>query len=266
MRPRKIGILLLTGLALATAQAAMAQDQAIHVTSTGKIGFGTDTPTTAVEVYRDDGKARILVYENSSTSASRKLFVLKNNGPTNFFINNTDAGVIWTFVNKGTGFRISKQGSGEVEFEVENNGDVNIAGVLTENSDVHAKQDIESVDGRNILEKLSQLEISEWSYKDAPKDRHIGPMAQDFRAAFGLGHTDKGISTLDSSGVALAAIQALADQNRQLADQNQQLNVKNRSLEQRVSELESQSQRVDELEVMVLRLAMSQAETTLVAN
>jgi hypothetical protein len=34
-------------------------------------------------------------------------------------------------------------------------------------------------------------------------------MAQDFYAAFGLGSTDKGIATVDSDGVALAAIQAL---------------------------------------------------------
>jgi hypothetical protein len=34
-------------------------------------------------------------------------------------------------------------------------------------------------------------------------------MAQDFSAAFGLGSDDRSIATLDSSGVALAAIQAL---------------------------------------------------------
>jgi hypothetical protein len=34
-------------------------------------------------------------------------------------------------------------------------------------------------------------------------------VAQDFHAAFGLGADDKRIATLDSSGVALAAIQGL---------------------------------------------------------
>ena len=34
-------------------------------------------------------------------------------------------------------------------------------------------------------------------------------MAQDFFAAFGLGASDKTISTVDSQGVALLAIQAL---------------------------------------------------------
>ena len=37
----------------------------------------------------------------------------------------------------------------------------------------------------------------------------MGPMAQDFRRAFGLGVDDRSINSIDSSGVALAAIQGL---------------------------------------------------------
>ncbi len=37
----------------------------------------------------------------------------------------------------------------------------------------------------------------------------MGPMAQDFRAAFGLGVSDELIDTIDPDGVALAAIQGL---------------------------------------------------------
>ncbi len=37
----------------------------------------------------------------------------------------------------------------------------------------------------------------------------MGPMAQDFHAAFGLGVSDKMIDTVDPDGVALAAIQGL---------------------------------------------------------
>jgi len=39
--------------------------------------------------------------------------------------------------------------------------------------------------------------------------RHMGPMAQDFWAAFGLWDNDKSITTVDADGVAPAAIQAL---------------------------------------------------------
>ena len=55
----------------------------------------------------------------------------------------------------------------------------------------------------------------------------MGPMAQDFSAAFGLGEDDKHISTVDADGVALAAIQGLHQQLqtkiRQLAKQEREL-------------------------------------------
>jgi len=94
-----------------------------------------------------------------------------------------------------------------------------IGGTLTENSDKIAKMAIEPVDEAAILDKVAALPVSAWSYKDdAPGIRHIGPMAQDFHAAFGLGHTDKGIATLDTSGVALASIKALHDELEEARD------------------------------------------------
>jgi len=53
----------------------------------------------------------------------------------------------------------------------------------------------------------------------------VGPTAQDFRAAFGLGEDDRHISTVDSEGVALAAIQALYRLSQQQAQElTRQLN------------------------------------------
>jgi hypothetical protein len=66
------------------------------------------------------------------------------------------------------------------------------------------------VDGGEILEKISRLPVSRWSYKAQDESiEHIGPMAQDFYSLFGLGEDDKHISTIDPDGVALAAIQEL---------------------------------------------------------
>jgi hypothetical protein len=68
----------------------------------------------------------------------------------------------------------------------------------------------EPVDGFEILEKLAALPISTWNYKtDPPTTRHLGPMAQDFRATFGLGDTDLRINMVDANGVVMVAIQAL---------------------------------------------------------
>ena len=77
-------------------------------------------------------------------------------------------------------------------------------------SDRNVKENFAPVDGRDILERLSTIPIETWNYKTHdPSIRHMGPMAQDFYAAFGVGADDKYIATVDADGVALAAIQRL---------------------------------------------------------
>jgi hypothetical protein len=78
-------------------------------------------------------------------------------------------------------------------------------------NDRNAKENFAAVDGRDVLERLSGIPIETWNYKTQdPSIRHIGPMAQDFHAAFGVGgKDDKHIGTIDSDGVALAAIQGM---------------------------------------------------------
>ncbi len=77
-------------------------------------------------------------------------------------------------------------------------------------SDRNMKENFERVDPQSVLDKLSQLPVTEWNLKTQPTSvRHIGPMAQDFAAAFGVGEDDRHISTSDADGVALAAIQGL---------------------------------------------------------
>ena len=77
-------------------------------------------------------------------------------------------------------------------------------------SDRRLKDNLHMVDTRDVLERLLAVPITTWNLKTQDSSiRHMGPMAQDFRAAFGLGETELGISTLDADGVAFAAIQGL---------------------------------------------------------
>lgn len=77
-------------------------------------------------------------------------------------------------------------------------------------SDRAAKDDLQPVDGRSVLDKLARMPLSTWRYKaQASGVRHLGPMAQDFSAAFGVGEDDRHISSVDADGVTLAAIQGL---------------------------------------------------------
>lgn len=76
-------------------------------------------------------------------------------------------------------------------------------------SDVNRKTGFGAVDPDAILERLAALPISTWSYKTETPVKHIGPMAQDVMAAFGVGGSDRAIAKVDADGVAFAAIQAL---------------------------------------------------------
>ena len=75
-------------------------------------------------------------------------------------------------------------------------------------SDRALKEGFAPVDPRAVLAGVVALPIERWSYQGETA-RHLGPMAQDFAAAFGLGRDDRHIFPLDAAGVALAALQGL---------------------------------------------------------
>ena len=57
---------------------------------------------------------------------------------------------------------------------------------------------------------MAAMPIETWRYKTQGEGkRHMGPMAGDFREAFGLGDFEGRITAIDADGVALAAIQGL---------------------------------------------------------
>jgi trimeric autotransporter adhesin len=93
-------------------------------------------------------------------------------------------------------------------------------------SDRSLKDKITMVNPRAILEKVANLPISTW-VMTGYEALHMGPMAQDFRSAFGLGSGDKMINSTDAQGVALAAIQGL---NQKLIEQAQQIKAKDHEI------------------------------------
>ena len=117
-------------------------------------------------------------------------------------------------------------------------GGVCVNGTVNNCSDRNVKQDFAPVSASQILDKVLQLPVSEWSYKVDAATRHIGPVAQDFYSVFNIGTDDKHIAPIDEGGIALAAIQGL----------NQKLNEKN-------AEITQLRESVAELEAMVSRLA-----------
>ena len=121
------------------------------------------------------------------------------------------------------------------------------AGIWTNTSDVNRKHLFRTLSGEDVLTRLRSLPIRTWSYRvEDSSVRHLGPTAQDFRAAFGLGNDDKVIGTVDADGVALAGVQALerrtAQQQADLAAARaeiEKLRAENRDLAARLARIEA---------------------------
>jgi hypothetical protein len=112
-------------------------------------------------------------------------------------------------------------------------------GTWTNGSSRSFKENFQPLDGGNLLEKIEQVPVESWNYRDT-EERHIGPVAEDFVSAFDVGTTlddgsrdNKYLSTMDVAGVALAAVKELMKKNQNLEEQV-------RLLEARLAELESQ--------------------------
>ena len=124
------------------------------------------------------------------------------------------------------------------------------SGVFNCTSSVTTKANFVPVRGEEVLAKVRQLPLSTWNYTSEGENvRHIGPMAEDFYAAFGLGVGNSSIGVQDLASVSLAAVQALDARTAELESKDQeveqlrsevaQLRSANAALEQRVGAIEA---------------------------
>ena len=169
------------------------------------------------------------------------LLRLKNlGGAPQFKLENIASGISWDLsMANNNAFIISLLNSGGGEFEVRtsgrtfmrqgptvnfdldgNTGNLTIRGTLTQGSSREIKEDLSALDTESVLDRVAALPLVEWSYVNDSGVRHIGPVAEDFHAAFGLGADDKHLAPGDTAGVALAAIQAL---NRSVQEKDQRI-------------------------------------------
>ncbi|MBK9606415.1 MAG: tail fiber domain-containing protein [Betaproteobacteria bacterium] len=130
-------------------------------------------------------------------------------------------------------------------------------------SDRTSKANLAPVDARAVMEKLARIPISTWNYKTQDAAiRHIGPMAQDFAAAFGVGEDERHITTIDADGVALAALQGLyqivLEKNQRISRLEAELTSKSAAQDKRIMELEA---RLAGLERMGSASARADAKT-----
>lgn len=243
-----------------------APSSVIFIDTDGEMGINDTSPEAALDVngtaqfqstvdLESDG-AQLNITDTTSTTGNRFLLNLSNNGNTKLSFNNTYAGSIWEYVVGNNGqFYLFEQGNADHAMDVFGNGNVTINGTLTENSDVNAKENITPIEPMAVLDGVLELPISTWNYKDTCADVvHMGPMAQDFHFQFGLNGRDDGISSLDTNGVALGAIQGLnAKFSEEAAAKDALIDSLQEQLAAQKAQIQSQEARLKALEAALLK-------------
>ena len=140
---------------------------------------------------------------------------------------------------------------GTLMMHLDSSGNLFTSGAVNPPSDRNLKQGFEPVNAREVLEKVAALPVESWEYKDDSRTRHIGPVAQDFYAAFHIGTDDKHIATVDADGVALAAIQGL---NQKVETERLKTDSLEQKLEQKETEISELKQTVTRLKELVQAL------------
>ncbi len=203
----------------ATALASFAMGNGAIASGAASVAFGTvsqangvDSVAMGVRVAAGGDFSVVLGSDAVAQAAASGTFIFADHSTLDDFIGFVPneflvraAGGVGFYTNAGltTGLRLAPSGSQWL-------------GV----SDVHTKEHFLDVAGEDVLQKIAAMPVREWSYKaqDAAI-RHMGPTAQDFHAAFGLGEDPLRIGTMDADGVALAGVKALENRTRAWADE-----------------------------------------------
>lgn len=112
-------------------------------------------------------------------------------------------------------------------------------------SDRNAKENFEEVSPSEILVKVAAMPVKAWNYKMQDDSiRHIGPTAQDFKSAFGVGESDTGIATVDADGVAFAAIKGLVEE---LKDRDKAMAARDKTIGELKAKLQAVEERLSSL-------------------
>ena len=111
------------------------------------------------------------------------------------------------------------------------------------------KENFLTVDGEGVLAKLRTLPITTWTMIGGEGNiRHMGPVAEDFYGAFGLGLGETTIGLGDIDGVNLAAAKALEARTSQLQQQldaeRQARATETAALQTQIAELRAQLQAI----------------------
>lgn len=219
----------------------------VLVNTNGNVGINTPSPARPLQIGGPVGTEGMLRLSSAGTNGAARSWdigVPKSDNSSSgkfysFAIQDTAAPDPAFLINWNTGFVGIGTTNPASKLDIGGEATMTVCNIT---SDRNAKEQFKSVNPRDVLAKVASLPITEWQYKTQGDARHIGPMAQDFREAFGLGRDDKHITSVDADGVALAAIQGL---NEKMASAEESTNGRMERLKSENTELKA---RLDKLE------------------
>ncbi|MEI2672173.1 MAG: tail fiber domain-containing protein [Marmoricola sp.] len=181
------------------------------IRANGGVGVGTNAPAAQLHVASSGGDVmpQMRIDQLNTGDAARLRMTVGGNVSQRWDVAATST--YYTFYSGLAGNVLTLTPTDPTDYLVMGNfAHLTAGGAWTNSSDRNVKANFAPVDGRAVLDKVLSLPLSTWNYKaEDAATRHLGPMAQDFYATFGLGSDDKSISTIDPAGVSLAAIQGL---------------------------------------------------------
>ncbi|MCB1056977.1 MAG: tail fiber domain-containing protein [Acidobacteria bacterium] len=220
-----------------------AKTDLLTVNANGRVGVGTKSPDGTLGVLTSDANSAPAVYvKSTATSSAQDMLQLEVtsdlNLRTNFSGNTGGTAWQWRQTYRASQYNLELNNGGQLTLF--DNGNLTITGTYSPSSDRNKKENISDVQPEDILERLARIPVQKWNYiHDQGDTPHLGPMAQDFYAAFGLGDDDKHIATTDADGVAFAAIQALYQRLLEREAQLDALVARNKALEDRLDAIEA---------------------------
>ena len=189
-----------------------APTNSLYVAADGDIGLGTASPDAGLHIIKDgvkispvdDGTAPGDLLELEDESADNTVQIRYRDQTGDQWVAGAGAGDTFTIFDPADAAEFILTDTGNLTVT----GDMN-AMAFNVTSDVNAKENFKAVDAQQVLSKVLDLSVSTWNFIGQPEVQHLGPMAQDFHAAFGLGTNEVTISSTDMTAVALASIQGL---------------------------------------------------------
>jgi len=217
---------------------ASAPTDSMVIAASGNLGLGVASPTAALHIRATDGTSDLLL-EETQASPTNIMFNMNHNGNPGFGLTNTESSASWQFRLGGSGateqFLVSKVGSGNPEFAIFADGDVQVLGTLTTGGPTCGTGCDAVFEETYTLDSLAAHSDRMWELGHLPA---VGPTEP--HAPFNM--TEKLGNMLHELEKAHIFIDLLAYENAAKERSLDELRVRNRELESRLDRLEEMVQ------------------------